>query len=60
MAKKKGFRIKIDTMELVLNRAGKAHKGMPEVNRGCGVHIPKKHKKKHKDAWKREVKKYLG
>lgn len=56
---KKGFRFTIDVQDLVLNRRGKVHKGMPEVSRGCGVHTPKKHKKKYKDSWKREVKNYL-
>lgn len=54
MAKKKTV-ITIDKQELMLNRAGKADGYLPEVRRGTGVHIPKKHKEKNKNAWKREV-----
>ena len=58
--KKTSINIKIDTTEIMLKRAGKANKGMPEVSRGCGRHTPKMHKKKHKDHWKRDTKQYLG
>lgn len=37
-------------------RKGKADGYMPEVRRGVGVHVPKKHKEKEKQKWKKEVK----
>lgn len=48
----------IDMNELQMNRKGKAGGHVAEVRRGVGVHVPKKHKKKHKDSWKKDVKKY--
>lgn len=54
MSKKKTV-ITIDKQALMLNRSGKADGYLPEVRRGTGVHVPKKHKKKLKDSWKKEV-----
>lgn len=52
---KKSTTITIDKTAMLLNRSGKADGYLPEVRRGTGVHVPKKHKKKAKDSWKKEV-----
>ncbi|KMT21766.1 hypothetical protein [Clostridium cylindrosporum] len=44
--------------DLLLNREGKLSKADRVVTRGCGVHVPKNLKEKHKQKLKRELTEY--
>lgn len=56
MSKKNLFApIKLDSMEILMNRSGKADGRLPEVRTGCGVFEDKRFKKpKHKTNWRDE------
>lgn len=48
-------KVKIDLNQMQMNRKGKADGYIPEVRRGTGTHVPKVHKKKYKNSWRKEV-----
>lgn len=58
MSKTKSTVISIDLQAMQNNRSGKADGYLPEVRRGNGIHVPKKHKKKNKEGWKKDVKSF--
>jgi len=48
--------IHIDGKKLLMNRSGKANRHDDDVTRGCGTHVPKKHKEKSKQKIKNSLK----